>query len=393
MTRRTDRRHTNRRDTDRHPPSADRQPASQVATSPINFRYIAPIAIAGMGFIVFLDWAQAILLPLVAGVMISYALDPLVSGLDRLRVPRPISAALVLSVLVAILALAVMPLQSEAVKMLERIPAALHQFEREQTRSPQTEEGMVEKADEAAKEIQQSASPEEDQTDELRATRVQIVREPFSVREYLINRAGGGIVVVSQLFSVLFLVYFVLATGTLYKRKIVRMSGPGFHGMRKAARMLKEFHSQMRRFIFVMFLGAVFVGVLTWLAFVLLGVEQSLLWGVIAGVASAIPYLGPFLVLLGSGAAAFIQFGSVDMAILVSGTTLVITTIQGNLLTPWLTSRVSSLNAVVIFIGLLFWGWLWGPVGLILATPLLMMTKTLCDHVENLQGVGELLGK
>lgn len=152
--------------------------------------------------------------------------------------------------------------------------------------------------------------------------------------------------------------------------------------------MLNEFHYQMRRFIFVMFLGAVFVGVLTWLAFMFIGVEQSLLWGVLAGIASAIPYLGPFLVFIGSGAAAFIQFGSMDMAIAVSGASLVITSIQGYLLTPWLTSQVSSLNAVVIFIGLLFWGWLWGPVGLILATPILMMTKTLCDHVKNLQGLG-----
>lgn len=207
------------------------------------------------------------------------------------------------------------------------------------------------------------------------------------------ERAAGGTMMVTQLFSVLFLVYFVLAIGKLYKRKIVRMSGPDFHSMRKVARMLNEFHYQMRRFIFVMFLGAVFVGVLTWLAFMFIGVEQSLLWGVLAGIASAIPYLGPFLVFIGSGAAAFIQFGSMDMAIAVSGASLVITSIQGYLLTPWLTSQVSSLNAVVIFIGLLFWGWLWGPVGLILATPILMMTKTLCDHVKNLQGLGELLGK
>ncbi|MFL1407071.1 AI-2E family transporter [Marinobacter sp. M1N3S26] len=376
---------------DRPSPSGDRQSGSSVAANPINFRNIAPIVIAGMGFIVFLDWAQAILLPLAAGILTSYALDPLVSAVDRLHVPRPISAALVLSCLIAILALAAMPLHGEAMKMLERIPPALQEFERQSARAPRSE-SLMEKAQEAAKEIEESAA-EEDQHDQVRATRVRIVEEPFSIRNYLMNRASGGIVLVSQLVSVLFLVYFVLATGTLYKRKIVRLSGPGFHGMRKAARMLKEFHSQMRRFIFVMFLGAMFVGVLTWLAFLLLGVEQAILWGVMAGVASAVPYLGPFLVLVGSGAAAFIQFGSLDMAILVAGASLIITSIQGYLLTPWLTARVSSLNAVVIFIGLLFWGWLWGPVGLILATPLLMMTKTLCDHVENLQGVGELLGK
>ena len=110
-------------------------------------------------------------------------------------------------------------------------------------------------------------------------------------------------------------------------------------------------------------------------------------------VASAVPYLGPFLVLVGTGMAAFIQFGELEMSIIVAGTSLAITSIQGYLLTPWLTSHISSLNAVAIFIGLLFWGWLWGPVGLVVATPILMIVKSLCDHVVNLRPVGELLGK
>ena len=112
-----------------------------------------------------------------------------------------------------------------------------------------------------------------------------------------------------------------------------------------------------------------------------------------AGVASAVPYLGPFLVLMGTGVAAFIQFGELEMSIIVAGTSLAITSVQGYLLTPWLTSHISSLNAVAIFIGLLFWGWLWGPVGLVVATPILMIVKSLCDHVVNLRPVGELLGK
>jgi predicted PurR-regulated permease PerM len=163
--------------------------------------------------------------------------------------------------------------------------------------------------------------------------------------------------------------------------------------MRKAARIMADFHQQVRRFLFVTFIGSVFVGVITWLAFTTLGVEQAGLWGVLAGVASAIPYLGPVLIFLTTAAAAFVQFGTLNMAIVVSCTSLIITSIQGNILTPILTARVSSLNAVVIFIGLLVWGWLWGPIGLIVATPLLMMTKSLCDSVVNLKPLGEMLGK
>jgi len=189
------------------------------------------------------------------------------------------------------------------------------------------------------------------------------------------------------------LVYFLLAVGSLYRRKVVRISGPSFRRMRKAARIMDDLHHQIRRFLFVMVISALFVGILTWLAFLALGVEQAALWGVVAGIASGIPYLGPFLVFIGTGVASFIQFGALDTALLVAGTSLLITSIQGNLLTPWLTSYISSLNAVAIFIGLLFWGWLWGPIGLIVATPILMITKSLCDHVTNLRAIGELLGK
>ncbi|MDX9875247.1 MAG: AI-2E family transporter, partial [Spongiibacteraceae bacterium] len=157
--------------------------------------------------------------------------------------------------------------------------------------------------------------------------------------------------------------------------------------------IFQDIHLQVRRFLFITVVSAVFVGVLSWGAFVLLGFEQAAFWGTVAGIASAIPYLGPFLVLLGTGAAAFIQFGSIEMAVLIAGVSLLITSIQGYLLLPMMTSRVASINMVATFAGLLFWGWIWGPVGLIIATPLIMIMKSLCDHSEPLQPLGELLGE
>lgn len=365
------------------------------AAGAINFRTMAPMVIAVLATIVFIDWAQAVLLPLVASVLLSYSLDPLVSGLDRLKIPRPISAAVVLLGVIALIVLATVPLQRETMAMLDKIPSALHQFQSKSPVNPVPDEGLMKKAEDAAKQIEETAKEEspDDEWSRPQATAVRIVEEPFSLRDYLLTGSSTALVMITQCFSTLLLVYFLLSIGSLYKRKVVRISGPSFARMRKAVRILNEFHQQVRRFIFVMALGAVFVGFFTWLAFFIIGVEQAVLWGVVAGVASAIPYLGPFLVLIGTGAAAFIQFSALDMTFLVAGISLAITSIQGNLLTPWLTSRVSSLNAVAIFIGLLFWGWLWGPVGLIVATPILMIIKTVCDHVENLRSVGELLGK
>lgn len=368
---------------------------SQALVDAINMRSMSLITLTSIATLYFIDWAQAVLLPLVVAVLISYALEPLVATINRLRVPRPLAAAVVLILLIGIIAGASIPLKQEAMAMLDKIPVAIEQFQQNEASRPKDGESMMEKAQSAAKKIKATASPDQGNEDASRsgATPVRVVDEPLEIKDYVLQGSPAALVLISQCFSALLLVYFVLAIGSLYRRKIVKISGPSFARMRKAARIMNEFHRSVRQFLFVMFVGAVFVGVLTWLAFLALGVEQAGFWGVLAGVASAIPYLGPFLVLVGTGVAAFIQFGELEMSIVVAGTSLAITSVQGYLLTPWLTSHISSLNAVAIFIGLLFWGWLWGPVGLVVATPILMIVKSLCDHVINLRPVGELLGK
>lgn len=361
----------------------------------VSIRSMSLVILASISALFFIEWAQAVLLPLVVAVLISYALDPFVSAFDRLRIPRPLSAAIILTLLLGAIAAASIPLQREAVAILDKVPLAISKFQQNEANSPPEEEGIMEKAQAAAQKIEESAAQQQNEPPSAHQgiTPVRVVDKPMDVRGYIFKSSPAALVLITQCFSVLFLVYFILAVGPLYKRKIVRISGPSFGRMRKAARILNEFHFLVRRFLFVMLISGLFVGVLTWLAFIGLGVEQAMLWGVIAGVASAVPYLGPFLVFVGTGIAALIQFGEVNTAILVAGTSLLITSIQGYLLMPWLTSQVSSLNPVVIFIGLLFWGWLWGPVGLVIATPILMIIKTLCDHVVNLRPVGELLGK
>ena len=360
----------------------------------INIRSMSLIVLTSIASLYFIDWAQPVLLPLVVAVLISYALDPLVATLDRIHIPRPLGAALVLCTLIAILAAASVPLKQEAMAMLDKIPQAIKELQREDASASEDEESIMEKAQIAAKQIEETAEKsQEEPAVQAGVTPVRLVDEPMDVRDYVIRNSPATLVLISQMFSVLLLVFFLLSVGKLYRRKIVRISGPSFRRMRKAARIMNELHHQVRRFLFVMVISALFVGILTWLAFLLLGVEQAALWGVVAGIASGVPYLGPFLVLVGSGVAAFLQFGELNTAVIVALTSLVITSIQGNLLMPWLTSYVSSLNAVAIFIGLLFWGWLWGPVGLIVATPILMIAKSVCDYVVNFRPVGELLGK
>ena len=124
-----------------------------------------------------------------------------------------------------------------------------------------------------------------------------------------------------------------------------------------------------------------------------LGVEQYVIWGLLAGIFNSIPYLGPVLVSGGLAIVAFIQFDDVAKTITVSAVAFVITSLEGFLLTPTLMSRAARMNPVAIFVGLLFWSWIWGVWGAVLAVPMLMMLKAVCDHIDDLQPIGELLGE
>ena len=116
------------------------------------------------------------------------------------------------------------------------------------------------------------------------------------------------------------------------------------------------------------------------------------LWGLAAGVLNCIPYFGPTIVMAVSAAAALIQFQSVTMMAAVAGVSVVVTSIEGMLLAPVMLGRAARVNTVATFVALMFWGWLWGAIGLVIAVSLLMTLKTIADHVESLSGLSELLG-
>ena len=138
---------------------------------------------------------------------------------------------------------------------------------------------------------------------------------------------------------------------------------------------------------------SVIVAVATSLALWWLGLEQAVIWGILAGVLNSVPYFGPLVVTGGLMVVAYLQFRTFDMTAYVAGIALAITTLEGWLLTPALMGRAASINPVAIFIGIIFWSWVWGVWGLILAVPMLMMLKAVCDRIEGLQPIGELLGE
>ena len=124
-----------------------------------------------------------------------------------------------------------------------------------------------------------------------------------------------------------------------------------------------------------------------------LGVQQAVFWGIAAGVLNSVPYFGPVIVTVALGTVAFAQFGTASMALTVSGSALLITTLEGWLLTPSLMGRAAQMNQVAVFVGLIFWSWIWGVWGILLAVPMMMLVKSVCDHVDDLKPIGDFLGE
>ena len=191
----------------------------------------------------------------------------------------------------------------------------------------------------------------------------------------------------------LLLAYFLLASGVHFRRKLVQFVGPSLSRKKDAVRILEEIDVQVQRYLLAMLVSNTLVAIGTWLAFEALGMEHAGVWGVAAGVLHFIPYLGPALIVLASGVAAFLQFGSVLNALAVAGVALLVAGAVGFVFMTWLQSRVARVNAAVLFIALLFFGWLWGVWGLLLGAPLVAIVKVICDRVDALKPVGELLGR
>ena len=362
---------------------------------PADIRSLSLTVLTVLAVIFVLHWARDFFIPLMLGVMVSYAFSPLVNQMQKWRIPRAIGAAVLLIGIVGGTGTLVYSLSDEAAQWVETLPDAAQKFRKALRREWGTTDGAMEQMQKAAVQLESAAN--ETITPAAAApkgvTRVQIEKPKLNISDYLWTGTLGAAVFAGQAVMVLFLTYFLLVSGDTFRRKLVRITGPTLSKKKVTLQVLDEITAQIQRYLLVQIFTSIVVGVATWLAFLWIGLEHAAIWGIVSGVFNMIPYLGPVIVTGGTGLVGFLQFGTVSMALVVAGISLVITTLEGYLLTPWLTGRASRMNAVMVFVGVLFWGWLWGVWGLLLGVPIIMMIKAICDRVEDLKPVGELLGK
>lgn len=360
---------------------------------------LALTLLASIAFVLALQWSEPVIIPVVIGILLAYALEPFVATLARVKMPRAVGAAVVLLGFVGVLALGVYSLRGQALQIVRQVPEAAQRI-RERVRSSDRTPGALGEVQKAATEVQKTAEVASEQgaaatRDRSAASvqKVQIVEPAFDAKSYLYWGGMNLIAAAGQFAVILFLVYFFLVTGDLYKRKIVKIAGPALWQKKLTVQILDEINSQISSFIRVQLLTSFIVAVATTIALWLLGVNQFIVWGLLAGILNSIPYLGPLIVSGGLALIAFLQFDDIARALTVAGAAFVITSLEGFLLTPALMSRAARMNPVAIFVGLLFFGWIWGIWGAVLAVPMLMMLKAVSDHIDDLQPLAELLGE
>jgi predicted PurR-regulated permease PerM len=378
--------------------SGEEEPVSPgelaVARIPTDAHNLSLIVLTVLAFVFVLDWAQTVVIPLVLGLVVSYALSPLVKQLQKWHIPRAIGAALLLLGIVGGVGVLAYSLQDEATGMIETLPEAAQKLRQAMRKEWGTPKGAIEKVQKAAEQIEHAASETAAPPPVVPrgVTRVQIEEPRLRIRDYLWDGTLGVLSFMTLAMMVLFLTYFLMVTGDTFRRKLVKLSGPTLGRKKDTVQMLNEISAQVQRYLMVQVLTSVVVGIAIWLAFLWIGLEHAAVWGVAATILNLVPYLGPILITGGTALVAFLQFGSMSMALMVAGISVIINGLEGFLLTPWLTGRASRMNPVVVFVGILFWGWLWGAWGLLLGMPIMMAVKAVCDHVDEFNSVGELMG-
>ncbi len=369
-------------------------PPDDLPARPVKLRS-APLAIlATLASLMALQLASPVFIPLLLGLMLSYALSPVVDRMTRWHLPRALGAALLLGAMGTGAGWTVYALSDDATTLIESLPAAAQKV-RETLRAQRgRSESAIDKVQRAATQLEQAAqdgSPTPP-TATRGVTRVSIERTRFDIKDYLWSGTLGVAASIGQALMMVFIAFFLMASGDSFRRKMVKIAGPTFAQKRITVQLLDEVTEQIHRYLLVQMFTSVLVGVMIWAAFAAIGLEQAAVWGVAAFVLNFVPYLGTIVLAAAAALVAFLQFGTLNMAFVVAGIATGLHTVTGNLLTPWLTSRTSRLNAVSVFVGVLAFGWLWGVWGLLLGVPILTTVKAVCDRVDDFKPIGELLG-
>ncbi|MQP64129.1 AI-2E family transporter [Niveispirillum sp. SYP-B3756] len=323
-----------------------------------------------------LYFARDILLPVFLAVLLALLLRPVVRLLHRLRLPEPLGAALVLLLVLGALGAGAGSVADPAVGWVERAPQVMETL---QARMSGLERALA-PARQATERLQRMTRTEAGQ-------REVVMRGP-ALADIILGKAQSF---VTQGLGVVALTYFFLAFG---KQSLLAVltSLPRRDDRLHVSDIVQTVQVNITAYLATITLINAVLALVTAGIMWTLGVPSPLLWGAMAGLFNFIPYLGPAATTLVLFAVGVVSFDNWTQSLLPALCFIAVTSVEGNFLTPMIVGRRLTLNPIFVFATVLFWGWLWGIAGALLAVPILAVTKILCDATPPLRTVGALLG-
>lgn len=343
-------------------------------TRPPGLRTILLIGIFLILLTAALRLGAGLLLPIAIAMLFTLLLDPAVRALRRLGLPTSVGAALIVFGTLGVVAGGGVLLAGPAGEWVETAPRTLAQIQSRLRRLLRPLQETAKQMDRAA----ETAAPGDGPTVQIKA--------PGVFRRV----TGGTATFLATALTVVFLTYSLLAMLPVFRRRVAALIGTRT-GARNMEELLTEIEMQMSRYMLINTLTSAGVGLVTWGFLAAVGLPNALLWGVAAFLLNFIPYAGAVVTVVLIGAAALVAFDGTGQVLLVVGGCVAINVIEGNLVTPHLMGRHLPLNPVAIFVSLLYWGWVWGPAGALLAVPITVMLQTLFARIERLRPIAVLL--
>ena len=362
----------------------------------VNARGLALGIIATVAFVYALQWSQKFLVPLLLGIFIAYTLNPVVLWLERIHIKRAIGATLVTVAIVAIMGVVAHRVQDQFFNIIDELPVITQKLTKVLAKSTGGQPSTIQQVQAAAAQIEQATA-----SVGMEGKRAQPRKPPpavgasssFKVMDWILAGSMGLVTFVTQATMVIFLVFFLLLAGDTFKRKLVKLTGPSLTRKKVTVHILDDINTSIQNYMFMLLVTNTLLALMMWAALRSIGLENAGAWAVVAGLTHIMPYFGPILITSATGLAAFMQFESLRMVLLVAGASLAIATLVGSLIATWMTGRIAKMNAAAVFVSLLFWGWLWGMWGLLLGVPVVVVIKVVAERVEGMEVVAELLGE
>ena len=326
-------------------------------------------------------FARSFLLPIVLATLLSLILYPAVRALKRIAIPEPVGAAIVVLTLAGVVGTALYQLFEPASDWISKMPRITEQVERKLWNVRKS----MEEVSKAAKKVEALTSGD-GQPAKSTTQVVSVSSEPSLMSRIM---TGTQTMLISA-GATLVLLFFLLASGDLFMRKLVRVL-PTLTDKKKAVNVARTIQSAMAQYLFTITAINIGLGCATAILMHLLGMPNPLLWGVMVALFNFIPYVGAAISGIVLTIVAFVTFSELHDIMLVPLLYFALETVEGQFITPYLTGRSLTLNPVMVFVSMLLWGWLWGVVGALMAVPILMTLKIFCDHIESLAAVGEFV--